>query len=222
MTRPAVTIDQNKMLMDAVAMMVENNVKRLPVVDGKGQIAGVLSRMDIFHAVTCEFPDWNALKEKKIVLSNHQVVADIMRRDTLTVSPETSVEEVMNLININDLEVVAVVADSGRLEGLIFEHDLLRLFSYHKISTWNYLTNLSGKRAAPGFEAIVKHIHNKTAAKVMKTNLITIQDDAGIDEAFALITDRKIKRLPVIDQNGRFKGLINRESLLRAAIKNGS
>lgn len=218
MTRPAITIGQDKMLTDAVAMMIENKVKRLLVVDGKGKIAGVLSRIDIFHAITREFPDWNALKDKKIVLSNHQVVADIMRRDTLTVSLDTSVEEVMDRININDLEVVAVVTDSGRLQGLIFEHDLLGLLSYHKISVWNYLiTKLSGKKAEPGFKAFLKNIRKKTAAEVMKTDLITILEDAGIDEAIALITNRKIKSLPVIDQNGSFKGLINRESLLRAA-----
>ena len=165
-----------------------------------------------------ESPDWNAFKDQKIVLSNHPAVSDIMRWDTSTVSPDTSAEEVMDLININDLEVVAVVTDSGRLQGLVFEHDLLRLLSYHKISVWNYLiTKLSGKKAEPGFKAFLKNIRKKTAAEVMKTDLITILEDAGIDEAIALITNRKIKSLPVIDQNGSFKGLINRESLLRAA-----
>lgn len=219
MTHPAITIDQDDMLMDAVAIMITHNVKRLPVVDGKEQIAGVLSRMDIFHAITSEFPDWNALKDKKIVLSNHQAVSDIMRQDALTVTPDTSVEEVMDLININDLEAVAVVTAGGRLQGLIFEHDLLRLLSHHEISLWNYLNaKLFGKRAASGVKALLRSIRKKTAAQVMKTDLILISEDAGIDEAIALITARKIKRLPVIDQNGTFKGLINRESLLRVAI----
>ena len=222
MTQPAITIDQDKMMTDAIAVMVEKKVKRLPVVDGKGNIVGVLSRMDIFHAITHEFPDWNAFKDRNIALSYPQVVADIMRQDALTVTPDTSVEAVMNLININDLEVVAVISDSGQLLGLIFEHNLLTLFSYHEISLWNYLRDkLSGNKSGARFRDFLKNIRNKTAAEIMKTDLITILEKAGIDEAIALITNRKIKRLPVIDRNGVFKGLINRESLLRAAIRNG-
>jgi CBS domain-containing protein len=223
MTQPAITIAQDKMMMDAVAMMVENKVKRLPVVDGKGKIVGILSRMDIFHTMTREFPDWNAFKDRKIDLFYPQTVSEIMRQDTLTVSSDTSVEEVMNLININDLEAVAVITDSGQLRGLIFEHDLLFLFSYHEISIWDYLRDkLYIKKSEPRFKEFLKNIRKKTAAEIMKTDLITILEEAGIDEAIALITKRKIKRLPVIDKNGMFKGLINRESLLRAAIRHES
>ena len=145
--------------------------------------------------------------------------SDIMRQDTLRVSPDTSVEEVMSIINMNDLETVAVVADTGQLRGLIFEHDLLSLFSYHEISVWNYLiSKLYGKTPEPRFKSFLKNIRKKTAAEVMKTDLVTILDNANIDEAIALITNKKIKRLPVIDRDGNFKGFINRESLLRAAI----
>jgi CBS-domain-containing membrane protein len=223
MTQPAITINQDKMLMDAVTMMVKNNVKRLPVIDEDGKIVGVLARMDIFGAITQEFPDWNAFKDRKIALSHLDRVSHVMRKDTPTVSPQTSVEEVMNMININDLEAVAVITDRGQLQGLIFEHDLLNIFVSYEISIWNYLRyKLSAKKAEPRFTDFLKKIRKKTAAEVMKKDLITILEEAGIDEAIALITYRKIKRLPVIDKDGMFKGLINRESLLRAAIRHES
>jgi CBS domain-containing protein len=223
MNKPAITINQEKMLFDAISMMNENNVKRLPVVNDRHVIVGMLSRMDIFHVITKEFPDWKAFREKKIILSSPKVVSDVMRSDTLTVTPTTSAEEVINIVNINDLEAVAVVRDDGLLRGLIFEHDLLKLFSYHEVSIWSYLRNkLSGKKDEPDLMLFFKNIRKKTASDLMKTDLVTILENTGIDEAIALITNNEIKRLPVVDQNGNFKGLINRESLLRAAISHES
>jgi CBS domain-containing protein len=223
MTQPAIIIDQDKMLMEAVAMMVKNNVKRLPVVDAGGKIVGVLSRMDIFSAITREFPDWSALKYSKISLSHPNIVSDVMRQDTLTVSLWTSVEEVINLVNINDLEAVAVVTETGKLKGMIFEHDLLKLFTRHKISIWNYLREkIHRKKSGPKIRSFFKKINKMTAKEIMKTDLITIHEQAGIDEAISLITDNKIKRLPVVDDDGNFRGLINRESLLRVVIHHES
>jgi len=39
-----------------------------------------------------------------------------------------------------------------------------------------------------------------------------------IDEAIKLMTEKGIKRLPVLDADGRFKGLVSRDSLLRAGM----
>ena len=44
MTRPAVTIEEDKLLSDAVAVMIGKNLKRLPVVDPAGRLTGMLSR----------------------------------------------------------------------------------------------------------------------------------------------------------------------------------
>jgi CBS domain-containing protein len=50
----------------------------------------------------------------------------------------------------------------------------------------------------------------------MKTDLVTIREDAHIDDAIRLMTQRQIKRLPVVDAEGRFRGMISRDQLLRA------
>ncbi len=54
----------------------------------------------------------------------------------------------------------------------------------------------------------------------MTSDLITVGEDALIEEAVALMTEKAIKRLPVVDGKGRFKGMISRDSLLRTGFKN--
>jgi CBS domain-containing protein len=47
-----------------------------------------------------------------------------------------------------------------------------------------------------------------------------VLEETSIDEAIELMTEKALKDLPVLDAHGKFKGLISRESLLRAAFKN--
>ena len=52
----------------------------------------------------------------------------------------------------------------------------------------------------------------------MITNLITVREEMLIEEAIGLMIDKGLKRLPVVDAEGRFKGMINRDSLLRTGF----
>ena len=220
MTRPAITIQEDEMLTKAVSVMILNEVKRLVVVNQSEKVIGILSREDIFHGITRESPDWNAFRQKKIVLSNLQFVSDIMRRDTFSVSPDTSVEEILQLIDTREIQCVAVVDKKSRLEGLIFHRDLLGIFSEHTFSVWEYLTNkISFIGKGQKYKGFVQNLQKKTAAEVMQTDLTTVLENTDIDEAIALMVTKKIKQLPVLDTDGKFKGLINRESLLRATLE---
>ncbi len=52
----------------------------------------------------------------------------------------------------------------------------------------------------------------------MKKNVITVREDASIEDAIQIMIDKGIKRLPVVDEKGIYRGMINRDSLLRAGF----
>jgi len=58
----------------------------------------------------------------------------------------------------------------------------------------------------------------KTAADVMKTDVVTVREDTRIEEAIRIMAEKGIKRLPVIDEQGIFKGMVSRDAVLRAGI----
>ncbi len=123
----------------------------------------------------------------------------------------------MRVIDSNDIQRVAVVGDDGKLLGLVSDHDLLRLFSGHKIGVWDRVASkLTFTDMGKRHKAVVDQARKRTAGEVMKSDLVTIREDAHIDEAIGLMTARQIKRLPVVDAEGRFKGMLSRDSLLRA------
>ena len=69
MNRPAVTIEQDKLVTDAVNLMLKKQVKRLPVDDAGGKLVGMLSRVDVFHTILRECPDWRAFQKQQVTVN---------------------------------------------------------------------------------------------------------------------------------------------------------
>jgi CBS domain-containing protein len=217
MTHPAVTIGDAQLATEAVDLMIKKDLKRLPVVDKKDRLVGMLSRLDIFRTIMNAAPDWNRFRGQEIDVNHLQTVSDVLRRDTHTVSADTSVEDVLRIIDSDDIQRVAVIDEEGRLLGLILDRDLLMAFSDAHPGLWDFFM-----RRLPFSQryqqAIGDDLRSKKAAQVMKTQLFTVLETASLDEAIRLMTENGLKRLPVVDQQGRFKGMISRDALLRAGF----
>jgi len=216
MTAPAVTVGEDQPVTEAVGRMLTHAVKRLPVVDAKGVLTGMLSRLDIFKAMAGETPHWEAIRRRDVQVGNLRYVSDIMRRDTRKVLPTTPVEDVIRIIGTDDIQRVAVVDEEGRFVGLIADRDLLAAFAGRGHGFWDYLTcRLTRKKQAECSTALRKTLDEKTAADVMVTDLVIVGENTPIEEAVRLMVDKAIKRLPVVDAEGRFRGMISRDALLK-------
>ena len=220
MTSPVIAIGQDQFVKEAVDLMLDKRVKRLPVVDDIGKLTGMLSRLDIFRTIMQQAPDWHAFKQQNITVGDVTTVSDIMRRDTHAVLPETPVDEIIRLIDSNDIQRVAVVDKEGHFLGLISDRDLLVAFSPDfPDAIWDQFLSLvpfseRGKR----HREFKDRLRAKTAGEVMNTDIVTVQETTPIDAAIALMTEKGLKRLPVLDPEGKFKGMISRDSLLRTGF----
>jgi CBS domain-containing protein len=214
MTKPAVSVGQDKLVADAVKIMVEKKVKRLPVVDDAGKLVGNISRLDVFSTVIKECGVRSESHGRPTAVENVHTASDIMSHKASTVSPDTPVEEVMNLIGCNDIQRVCVVEPNGRFLGLISDVDLFSAFSGIP-GIWDFATR--GSLSQPGRQdnVLKKHLRSKTASQIMNTDIVTVKEDEPIDEVMRIMLERAIKRIPVLDGEGKFKGIINRDSLLR-------
>ncbi len=219
MSQPAIVIDKDQPVTEAVNLMLSRNVKRLPVVDGEGKLAGILSRLDIFHTVLQECPDWRGFQDKNIQVGNLKFVSDVTRHDTITVLPEAPIDEVIQLIDCNDIERVCVVNKEGFFLGLISDRDLLIAFVDRHPGIWDYLVSkIPFTERNRRHRELLELMQAKTVSEVMKTDVVTVREDAPIEEAIRIMLERVIKRLPVVDEEGRFKGMISRDSLLRTGF----
>jgi len=220
MTHPDIHIQEDALLTDGVSLMLQKKVKRLLVVDAWGKLSGIVSRLDIFQTITRESPDWQAVRTGEITVADAHFVSDIMSRDTHTVLPDASVEEVLHMIDADDIQRVAVVDETGRLLGLISDRNLLSAFSDDHPGIWQYLTRLvafseKGKRQ----KALQDRLRSRKAKEVMKKDVITVREDAFMEDAIQIMTEKGIKRLPVVDEDGIYRGMINRDAILRTGFE---
>ena len=223
MTKPAVIIDQGRLVTDAVKLMLEKGVKRLPVVDRTGKLTGILSRVDVFRTIMRECPRWMAFQDQGIVVDNLRFASDIMRsRSTYTVLPDTPVEEVMRIIGCNDIQRVCVLDEEGHFLGLISDRDLLVAFSSRHPGILDYfMSKVPFSERGRKHRELRDHLRAGTASEIMNTSIVTVREDTPVEDAVRLMLERAIKRLPVLDAEGKFKGMISRDSLLRKGFAGG-
>ncbi len=217
MTGPATTVSADCRLSAAIEQMQRHQLKRLPVVDDDGRLAGMITRLDIFRAAvahpgngaqpagTC-YVEWDGIP----------VVRDVMRRETGTVAPGTSMDEVLRTLSARRVQRIAVVDEDGRLLGLVTDRDILAALgpaSGGLLRSALELLRLSGSRARTPTVTL-----RTTAEEIMKTDLVTIAEDATLDEAMLLMVQHGLKRLPVLDADGRYRGLISRADILRVSF----
>ena len=219
MTSPVVTVSEDKTLSATVDAMVAKKLKRLPVVDGKGRLVGMLSRFDVFRTIGHDAPDWRKLRSQ-VQVSEIRTVADIMDREAQTVRPDATMEEIIRVIDTNDIQRVSVVDPNGKFLGLISDKAVLAAFGEHREGLWRHLLGrlpftIIGQNN-PEYATLMK---NRTALDVMRKDVFTVREDALIDEAIRLMVDKGIKRLPVLDRDGIFKGMVSRDAVLRTGIR---
>lgn len=145
----------------------------------------------------------------------HLTVADVMSRDVAQVEPDTPVSEVVSLLIDRALRALPVVDAERHVVGIITDGDLLT----------RDVTSLSVdlQRALPIVDraAAVATLTDRPqrAADVLTPNPITLPATTPLAQAAAVMAERKLKRLPVVDEQGRLVGMVSRYDLLKTVAE---
>jgi CBS domain-containing protein len=217
MSRPAVLVKEDELLSKAADLMLMKDVKRLPVVGEGGALTGMLSRLDVFKTIMDRSPDWSAFDQGGVRLQDIRLVKDAMRADTPVLPPSAPTWEAIKLIDTTPIRRVAVLDPDRRLLGLISERVLLAAFSAHTGGMLDMiLASLSLPTLARRHKELFRALRARTVGEVMLTDIHSVKQDDPIEDALQLMVERKLKRVPVLDAEGRFLGMLTRDSLLRS------
>ncbi|WP_255603767.1 CBS domain-containing protein [Oscillochloris sp. ZM17-4] len=122
MRTPAVTINLAAPLSDALALMREHDVRRLPVVIDTSELRGMITQGDIRGADIMRVAGLDPLDIAQAL--RHVKVYEVMTNDPLTITPETGLREAAMLMIENKIGGLPVVDDQNRVLGIITESDL--------------------------------------------------------------------------------------------------
>jgi acetoin utilization protein AcuB len=125
MTEDPLTVDSETSIFDAKRIMKENNIRRLPVVD-KGKLVGMVTERMILEASPS--PATSLSIHEVHYLISKMKVEEIMVKNPITISPDTTFEEALLLGQEKRIGAFPVV-DKGELVGITTESDLVRFIT---------------------------------------------------------------------------------------------
>ena len=135
MTRDIVAVGPETPLADAIRLMLERRVSGLPVVDGAGQLVGLLTEGDLLHRAETGTDavrlGWlqallaRGRMAERYVHTHGRRVRDVMTRDVLTVGEASPLDDVVRIMETRHVRRVPVV-EGGRLVGIVSRSDLVR------------------------------------------------------------------------------------------------
>lgn len=127
-------------------------------------------------------------------------VSEIMTKDVVTCSPEDEVEHIWRLMQERRFAGLPVVKN-GKLVGIVTQKDLLQ----------------SGA-VLPTFES-KKGRFSPRISSVMQTNVVAVEPSVMAIRVAKVMVSKDIGRVPVKDKAGRLVGIVDREDVVRLAVK---
>ena len=139
MTTDVVTFAPDETVEVATRRLLERDVDGAPVVDGAGEVIGMLSSDDLLVQETqlhyptvfslfgayLELPSSHRRFEAELRRAVAAVVSDVMERDPVTCSPDDTLERAATLMHERKVSRLPVL-EGGRLAGIVARGDLLR------------------------------------------------------------------------------------------------
>lgn len=127
MSKNVVTMSEDSSMLKAARVMKDRGIRRIPVVDDKGLLTGIVTERDIKAASPSKATSLD-MYELTYLLSEI-TVRDIMTRNPLRVSPGDTVERAAVILRDNRVGGLPVVDQIGRVVGFITDTDIFRVYT---------------------------------------------------------------------------------------------
>ena len=138
MARNVVTATPQTTVQDAAKLMINHRISGLPIVDGDGQLVGIVTEGDLLRRAETGterqrsgWSEWfspNSRLAAEYIKSHARRVAEIMSHDVVSVTELASLGEIADLMETKRIKRVPVLHD-GKLVGIVSRADLLRVLA---------------------------------------------------------------------------------------------
>lgn len=137
MTSPVETVQSESQLADAAHLMVRRRISGLPVVDAEQRLAGLVTEADFLRAMGLpdHHPTHSLWQTLEALFQHHDqirepegVVADLMVSDVITMHPDQTLHEVLDVMKKHRIKRVVVTDAERHVVGMVTRSDLVRVF----------------------------------------------------------------------------------------------
>jgi CBS domain-containing protein len=141
---------------------------------------------------------------------------DLMTTEVVSVSPDTSIGNIAELLLAHQISAVPVVDAAGTVVGMVSEGDLIGRSEAERKARrdWWLALFAEGEALGADFLASLRN-RERTARDVMSAPVVRVTEATDASEIAALLAQHRIKRVPVV-RDGKVVGIVSRADLLRA------
>jgi CBS domain-containing protein len=140
-------------------------------------------------------------------------VQDVMTRDVITILKYESIMPVAKILSEKNISGLPVVDKKNKVIGIITQADILSILGMRKEHTLkDVLKHMLG-------EPLPERRMGDIVGDIMTSPAATIHPNANITEAAQMMDEKKIRRLPVVDEKNVLVGIISRADILKAVLK---
>jgi len=112
-----------------------------------------------------------------------------------TIAPEASLADATASLRDHGVGALVVSRDGSTIDGIISERDVVRALAAHGASTLGHLVS-----------------------SAMSATVSTCRGDDTIDQMMAMMSERRIRHLPVVDDDGELAGIISIGDVVKARV----
>ncbi len=115
----------------------------------------------------------------------HEVLASKPTQDVVTVKPDATVRELIGVLAEHNIGALVVSVDGGSVDGIVSERDVVRRLHED--------------------EAVLE----SPVSAIMSGDVQTCEVDATVNELMQVMTERRFRHVPVVDEDGRLTGIMS-------------
>jgi len=211
MTRDPVTVSPDTSIQEAARLLIEHNIRRLPVVEGR-ELVGLISVADLIHALA-----QMRIKEE---------IKDRYVSQTYALWEETPLPLVARIMEISGFEAIPILDAESRLQGIISERDLIRHSSIEDMvevsdfsngtddDEWTWESIRDMHTISYGISRI--QLPERPVKTAMITNVISVPLNAEVSECALKMKRGRVDQLPVVNGDKKLVAMLFDRDLITA------
>ena len=133
------------------------------------------------------------------------LVKDIMTTSVKTANGDTQIKDIASIMCFNKISGVPVVDSGNKLIGVLSEKDILKAM----FPDVEEIMQLGTKTDFESIEAGYKDLLDKQATDLMTQTVASVTSDMPLLKAASMMCVKKIRRIPVTDDENRLLGMIS-------------
>jgi len=213
MDRNPPVVAQNDEVEDAVRILLDEGIRRLPVVDSKRRLKGMITVHQIIRKVIS-------------VQYSEKLITPFVERKVTAVWENTPVQAAYTIMRLASTDVLPVVSEKGDLVGIISVSDIMNLSEVVR-ERRSTSVSAASEGADWSWDATTVlyittnelQLPDKLVSEVMVSGIVTTFEQATIGEVTKTMRRHDVDQLPVTNAKGELCGIIRDKDFMRILLE---